>query len=192
MQPLGDGFIKLVKMLIAPIVFTTVVVGHRADGRDEGRRPDRTARDRVLRGRLAAGAGHRPGRRHGDEAWQRRRFRSGDRRPQLDRGLHGDRAAAPAAPSSSCSTSFRTRSSARSRGATSCRCCCSPCSFGARAAADWASARSRLVEIDGAGVGGAVRRGRHHHAAGADRRVRRDGVHGRALRHRVARRRSGS
>jgi aerobic C4-dicarboxylate transport protein len=27
MQPLGDGFIKLVKMLIAPIVFTTVVTG---------------------------------------------------------------------------------------------------------------------------------------------------------------------
>ena len=25
--PLGDGFIKLVKMLIAPIVFTTVVTG---------------------------------------------------------------------------------------------------------------------------------------------------------------------
>src|SRR5918992_541780 len=27
MKPLGDGFISLVKMLIAPIVFTTVVVG---------------------------------------------------------------------------------------------------------------------------------------------------------------------
>src|SRR5882672_5846790 len=27
MRPLGDGFIKLVKMLIAPIVFCTVVVG---------------------------------------------------------------------------------------------------------------------------------------------------------------------
>lgn len=27
MKPIGDGFIKLVKMLIAPIVFTTVVVG---------------------------------------------------------------------------------------------------------------------------------------------------------------------
>ena len=27
MRPLGDGFIKLVKMLIAPIVFTTVVTG---------------------------------------------------------------------------------------------------------------------------------------------------------------------
>src|SRR5688572_1667456 len=27
MRPLGDGFIKLVRMLIAPVVFTTVVVG---------------------------------------------------------------------------------------------------------------------------------------------------------------------
>jgi aerobic C4-dicarboxylate transport protein len=27
LQPLGDGFIKLIKMLIAPIIFTTVVVG---------------------------------------------------------------------------------------------------------------------------------------------------------------------
>src|SRR5260370_32590393 len=27
MKPFGDGFIKLVKMMIAPIIFTTVVVG---------------------------------------------------------------------------------------------------------------------------------------------------------------------
>lgn len=27
MKPLGDGFIELVKMLIAPVIFTTVVVG---------------------------------------------------------------------------------------------------------------------------------------------------------------------
>ena len=27
MRPLGDGFIKLIRMLIAPIVFATVVVG---------------------------------------------------------------------------------------------------------------------------------------------------------------------
>src|SRR3954469_23293139 len=27
MRPIGDGFIKLIKMLIAPIVFSTVVVG---------------------------------------------------------------------------------------------------------------------------------------------------------------------
>jgi aerobic C4-dicarboxylate transport protein len=38
-KPLGDGFIKLVKMLIAPIVFTTVVVGISQMGamRDVGR-----------------------------------------------------------------------------------------------------------------------------------------------------------
>src|SRR5436190_23206774 len=27
LKPLGDGFVKLIKMLIGPIVFTTVVVG---------------------------------------------------------------------------------------------------------------------------------------------------------------------
>ncbi|HVZ21827.1 MAG TPA: C4-dicarboxylate transporter DctA [Vicinamibacterales bacterium] len=39
MRPLGDGFIKLVKMLIAPIVFTTVAVGIARMGamRDVGR-----------------------------------------------------------------------------------------------------------------------------------------------------------
>lgn len=39
MKPLGDGFIKLVKMMIAPIVFTTVVVGiaHMGAVKDVGR-----------------------------------------------------------------------------------------------------------------------------------------------------------
>jgi aerobic C4-dicarboxylate transport protein len=39
MRPLGDGFIKLVKMMIAPIIFTTVVVGIAQMGamRDVGR-----------------------------------------------------------------------------------------------------------------------------------------------------------
>jgi aerobic C4-dicarboxylate transport protein len=39
MKPLGDGFIKLVKMLIAPIVFTTVVTGiaHMGAMKDVGR-----------------------------------------------------------------------------------------------------------------------------------------------------------
>ena len=41
-----------------------------------------------------------------------------------------------------------------------------------------------LVELIAHGVRRAVRARRHDHAAGADRRVRRDGVHGRALRHR--------
>jgi aerobic C4-dicarboxylate transport protein len=39
MKPLGDGFIKLVKMMIAPIVFATVVVGiaHMGEMKDVGR-----------------------------------------------------------------------------------------------------------------------------------------------------------
>jgi aerobic C4-dicarboxylate transport protein len=39
LRPLGDGFIKLVKMMIAPIVFTTVVVGiaHMGAMKDVGR-----------------------------------------------------------------------------------------------------------------------------------------------------------
>lgn len=39
LKPLGDGFIKLVKMMIAPIVFTTVVVGiaHMGAMKDVGR-----------------------------------------------------------------------------------------------------------------------------------------------------------
>ena len=39
MKPLGDGFIKLIKMLIAPIVFATITVGIAKMGamRDVGR-----------------------------------------------------------------------------------------------------------------------------------------------------------
>jgi aerobic C4-dicarboxylate transport protein len=39
MKPLGDGFIKLIKMMIAPIIFTTVVVGiaKMGDMKDVGR-----------------------------------------------------------------------------------------------------------------------------------------------------------
>src|ERR1700676_5421025 len=39
MKPIGDAFIKLVRMLIAPIVFTTVVVGiaHMGAMKDVGR-----------------------------------------------------------------------------------------------------------------------------------------------------------
>ena len=43
MKPLGDGFIKLIKMLIAPIVFATITGRDRADGRHEGRRTHRAS-----------------------------------------------------------------------------------------------------------------------------------------------------
>ena len=61
MRPLGDGFIKLVKMLIAPIVFSTVVVGiaHMGAMREVGRIGLRALH--LLRGGVDAGAVHRPG-----------------------------------------------------------------------------------------------------------------------------------
>ena len=64
MRPLGDGFIKLIKMLIAPIVFTH---GRRRASRKMGDMKDvgrigLTALA-LLRGRLDGGARDRPGRR---------------------------------------------------------------------------------------------------------------------------------
>src|ERR1039457_1163615 len=40
MKPLGDGFIKLIKMIIAPIIFCTVVVG--IDGMEDMKKVGRT------------------------------------------------------------------------------------------------------------------------------------------------------
>ena len=63
MKPLGDGFIKLVKMLIAPIVFTTVVVGIAQMGamKEVGRIGLRALI--YFEFISIARAGHRPGRR---------------------------------------------------------------------------------------------------------------------------------
>ena len=44
MKPLGDGFIKLIKMMIAPIIFCTVVVGIAGMERHEDGRADRRPR----------------------------------------------------------------------------------------------------------------------------------------------------
>ena len=51
MRPLGDGFIKLIKMMIAPIVFCTIVagIGKMADMRGVG--AHRPQGDRLLRSR---------------------------------------------------------------------------------------------------------------------------------------------
>jgi aerobic C4-dicarboxylate transport protein len=40
LKPLGDGFIALIKMMIAPVIFCTVV-RHLLDGRSEARRTRR-------------------------------------------------------------------------------------------------------------------------------------------------------
>ena len=67
MKPLGDAFIKLIKMLIAPIIFCTVVHGiaSMGDMKKVGR-VGLKALD-LLRGGDDARAGHRPDRR---QLWQ--------------------------------------------------------------------------------------------------------------------------
>ena len=63
MKALGDGFIKLIKMVIAPIIFCTVVSRHRAHPGCAQGRPRRRQGARLLRDRLDLRAGHRPVRR---------------------------------------------------------------------------------------------------------------------------------
>ena len=46
---LTDIFLRLIKMIIGPLVFSTLVVGHRAPGRHELRRPRRPEGHRLVR-----------------------------------------------------------------------------------------------------------------------------------------------
>ena len=180
MRPLGDGFIKLVKMLIAPIVFTTVVVGIAQMGamKDVGRIGLRALVYFEVVSLLALVIGLvvvtvlKPGAASASIRQPPTSARSPPtpQRPQhlgtvdflLERHSgHGRR---------------RVRAGRRPAG---------PAVLGAlraRAAADGRRRADRWSTIDGTGVRRALRRRRHHHAAGADRRVRRDGVHGRPLR----------
>ena len=126
MKPLGDGFIKLIKMMIAPIIFCTVVVG--IAGMEDMKK--------VGRGRRQ-GAALLRGRQHDSAlvigllvvnlcaARRRHERRSGTLDTQGDRRLRRSRPDAehrrlPAAHHS------RTPWSTPSPRARSCRCCCSP------------------------------------------------------------------
>ena len=120
MKALGDGFIKLIKMAIAPIIFCTVVSGiaHIEDASKVGRVGVKALIYFEIVSTLALAIGLLVGNfvRPGD-GLQRRRRRSGGGRP-----VRRPRRA-PERPSSSSCTSSPTASSAPSPTATSCRCC---------------------------------------------------------------------
>ena len=63
LKPLGDAFIKLVKMIIAPVIFLTIAHRHRRHARFEARRPRRRQGVRLFPDLLDAGADRRPDRR---------------------------------------------------------------------------------------------------------------------------------
>ena len=147
MKPLGDGFIKLIKMIIAPIIFCTVVVG--IAGMEDMKKVGKTGGLALLYFEVVStialivgllivnvvqpGAGMNV-----DPA-------------TLDTkaiaaytGAGQDAEHRP----TSCSTSFRAPSSMPSPRARSCRCCCSRCCSASRctasaAAARWCSTSSR-------------------------------------------------
>ena len=185
LKPLGDGFVKLVKMMIAPVVFCTIVSGHHVAGRLEGDRQDAAQGDGPLLCADDHRAAHRPGR--GVPAAAGRRHAH---RPEESRRRGGARS---------------TRARCIPHGFTEFVMHIIPNAFfGAFAEGEVLPVLLLavlcgfgLTRIGAAGEAGArrhrrllphaVRRLRHHHAAGTARRFRRDGIHRRALRHQVDR-----
>ena len=147
MKPLGDGFIKLIKMIIAPIIFCTVVVG--IAGMEDMKKVGKTGGLALLYFEIVStialivglvivnvvqpGAGMNVDPATLDTK-QRRRLH----RPGQDAG-HGR---VPARRSS------RTPWSTPSPRARSCRCCCSRCCSASRCTSSAAAARSSSTSIE--------------------------------------------
>ena len=191
MRPLGDGFIKLIKMLIAPIVFSTVVVGIAQMGamKDVGRIGLRALVYFEVVSTLALVIGlvvatvMKPGSGLMINAAGRLDVQAvaayttasqkltTDRLPDERHPEHGRRRLRPRRDPPGAAVLGAVRPGA------------------ARAA----GARVKpLVALIEPAVARAVRHHRDADAAGADRRLRRHGVHGRPLRHRHACSRSAS
>ena len=122
LKPLGDGFIALIKMMIAPVIFCTVVHGIGQHGRPEEARPRRRQDAGLFRGGLDPRARRRPAGRRGRAARRRLQHRSGHARREGGRDLRDARQGRKLRPAPDAASS-RTPSSARSRRATCCRCC---------------------------------------------------------------------
>ena len=75
MKPLGDGFIKLIKMIIAPIIFCTVVVG--IAGMEDMKKVGKTGGLALLYFEVVSThrAGRRPGHRQHGAAGRRHEHR---------------------------------------------------------------------------------------------------------------------
>ena len=186
MKPLGDGFIKLIKMLIAPIIFCTVV--HGIASMEDMKKVGRVGVKALIYFEVMTTLALIVGLVVVNMLAARRRHerRSQRARHQGDRGLHGEGRASRARSSSSC-TSSPPPWSAPSPKARSCRCCFFAVLFALRAVHAWASAGKPLLahhrpdrRMSFFGIVGIVMK------AGADRRFRRDGLHHRQVRRRHA------
>ena len=182
LKPLGDGFIELIKMMIAPVIFCTVVHGIASMGDLKKFGRIGLQGPHLFRGGVHLGAGDRPGRRRDREARARLQHRSGDA------GSEGGRRLCHPRPG---------------QGIVGHLLAIIPDSFfGAFAGGDLLQvllvailtgfAITRMGEL-GERIGAAIENAgsllphhRHGRAAGADRRLRRHGLHHRRLRRRRA------
>jgi aerobic C4-dicarboxylate transport protein len=182
MKPLGDGFIKLIKMIIAPIIFCTVVVG--IAGMEDMKKVGKTGGLALL-------------------YFEDRQLDRADRRPGHHQPRPAGRGMNVDPPRSTPSRSPPTPGPGKMQGTVDFLlaiipntvidafakgeilqvllfsvCSASPCNASAAAARSSSTDREELAR--------AVLDRRHHHEGRADRRLRRDGVHDRQVRHRLA------
>ena len=183
LKPLGDGFIKLIRLLIAPLIFCTVVSGiaGMARLRDVGKAGGLALLYFEVLSTIALVIGLvvvnlvRPG-------WVSTRTRR--RWIPTPSASTSPRRRCRASPSSS-STSSRRPSSAPSPAARCCRCCSSRCCSGSRCMR-WAAAENPLYGLVEQLRPRAVRHRRLHHAPRAARGPGRDGFHRGQVRHAIA------
>ena len=141
LKPLGDGFIALIKMMIAPVIFCTVVhgIGSMRDLEKVGRIGVKTLFYFEVVSTLALG--DRPARRRGAAARQGLQHRSGLARSRRLVASYVTRAKEEGIVAHLLASS-PTASSARSPAAICCRCCwCRSCP--ALPSRGWASSASR-------------------------------------------------
>ena len=186
LKPLGDGFIKLVKMIITPVIFLTVVTGIAGMARPEGVRPGRRSRRWPISS---------PSRRwRWRSAWSSPMSSSPGAGLNVDpatldamqgRDLRQPGARARASPAS-CSTSSPTPWSAPSPTGEILQVLLVAILFGIALALIGDARRAAARPAEDADRDRLPHRP-HPDVRGADRRVRGDGLHHRPIRHRHAR-----
>ena len=186
MKPLGDAFIKLVKMIIAPVIFLTVVTGIAGMSDLQQGRARRRQGDALFPDLLDAGADHRPDRRQCRAA--RRRHATSTRRRSTpatvdDLRRQGARPDGHRLPDEHHPDDGR---SAPSPTATSCRCCSSRCCSALRWR--WSATRGApVLDFLQALTTPIFKLVAILMKAAPDRRVRGHGLHHRQVRHRRGR-----